>query len=130
LLDEAAALIVSDLLAREGLGTHTEEADILSMSRIFGWDAKEAKLVCLCYVDDISASQVRYAVRRIRRRAPGALILVALLGDSNPSAELQTTSNADFVVDSLGSTIERVLDIARSSSEVPVTADIAVATGR
>jgi hypothetical protein len=40
LLDEAAAMMIAQLLERQGIGARVEQADALSMSRISGWDTK------------------------------------------------------------------------------------------
>jgi hypothetical protein len=80
LLDEAVALMVAHLVERQGVGARAEQADALSMSRIFTLDTKDVGLVCLCYVENPKPAQVHYALRRVRRKAPEAFILVTLLG--------------------------------------------------
>jgi predicted PurR-regulated permease PerM len=117
LLDEAAVLIVADLLKREGVGVATEDSDVLSMSRLFGWDPAGAQLICLCYVQGATAPQVRYAVRRLRRRAPDAQLMVSLLGNAEAADELKARAVADFVEATLGKTIDRALALARGASE-------------
>ena len=81
LLDEATAMVVAQLVERHGIGARAEQADALSMSRMFSWDIEGVALVCLCYVENPTSAQVRYAVRRIRRRLPNVNIVVALFGD-------------------------------------------------
>jgi len=49
-LDEAMALILAQLIERQGIGARPENADALSMSRIFSLDTKDVALVCLCYI--------------------------------------------------------------------------------
>jgi len=120
LLDEAAALMVTQLLDRQGIGARAEQADALSMSRIFTLDITDIALVCLCYVEDPSPAQIHYAVRRLRRRAPGAFILVALLGATTTIVEdevVQASAHIDLVKSSLGETIERIIAIAASPAE-------------
>ena len=80
LLDEAVALMVAQLIEREAIGARVEQADALSISRIFSLDTKDVALVCLCYVEDATSAQIRYALRRLRRKAPDAYILVTMLG--------------------------------------------------
>jgi predicted PurR-regulated permease PerM len=82
LLDEAMALMVAQLLERIGIGTRVERADALSLSRIFSLDTKDVALACLCYVENATSAQVRYAMRRLRRKAPDAYILMIMLGAS------------------------------------------------
>ena len=45
LLDEAAAMMIAQLLDRQGIEARVEQADALSMSRISGWDTKGTAVV-------------------------------------------------------------------------------------
>ena len=81
-LDDALALIVAQLVERQGIGARAEQADALSVSRIFALDTEDVALICLCYVEDATAAQIRYAIRRLRRKAPTAFILVTLAGET------------------------------------------------
>jgi predicted PurR-regulated permease PerM len=119
LLDEAAALMIAQLLERQGIGARAEQADALSMSRIFGLDTKDVALVCLCYVENATSAQIRYAIRRLRRKAPEAYILVTILGEASNADEreaLQSLQNTDFVK-SLRETIAQVLAVASGRKE-------------
>jgi predicted PurR-regulated permease PerM len=82
-LDEAAALMIAQLVERAGIGARVESPDALSMSRIFSLDTKNVALVCLCYVENVTSAKVNYAIRRLRRKAPLAIILVASVGGSD-----------------------------------------------
>jgi hypothetical protein len=118
LLDEAVALMIAQLLERQSIGARVEKADALSMSRIFSLDTKDVALVCLCYIENATAAQIRYAIRRLRRKAPEAIILVTLVGntDSMTSSIGQQTSNPfDYVERSLGETVSRIVTIAKGS---------------
>jgi predicted PurR-regulated permease PerM len=126
LLDEAAALMIAQLLKRQGIGARVEHADALSMSRITGWDIKGVALVCLCYVGNPRPAQIRYAVRRIGRRTSDMPTLIALLGASGEAATGRT-QHEDFVQRSLRTTIEKILAVARDVSENPQP--IAISTG-
>jgi predicted PurR-regulated permease PerM len=116
LLDEAAAMMIAQLLEREGIGARVEQADALSMSRISGWDTKGTALVCLCYVGHVSAAQIRYATRRIRRRTPDITILVALLGDSEEITGQAFSENTEFVQHSLRAAMDKIIATASDSS--------------
>ena len=119
LLDEAAARMLAHLVEREGIGARAEPADALSMSRISAWDATGVALVCLCYVEDATPAQIRYAVRRIRRKAPDVTILVALLGRSPQVDGQALPADAEVAQDSLRATIEKIRAIAGRSAEKP-----------
>jgi predicted PurR-regulated permease PerM len=120
-LDEAVALMVAQLLDRKGIGTRVEKADALSVSRIFSLETQDIALVCVCYLENTTAAQVRYAIRRLRRKAPKALILVSLLGngdDVSHSLPPQASPPFDFLERSLGETVDRIAVIANGSSSL------------
>jgi predicted PurR-regulated permease PerM len=128
LLDEAVAITLAQLIQRRGIGARAKEADTLSMSKIFALETKDVKLVCLCYLENATPAQVRYAVRRIRRKAPDAFILVSLLNESDQIEDTETmqlSPDAGLVKGSLENTVQRILDLANSAtadrplSEVP-----------
>ena len=50
------------------------------MSRILSWEIEGVELICLCYLEAATPAQIRYAIRRIRRRIPDVSIIVASLG--------------------------------------------------
>jgi predicted PurR-regulated permease PerM len=112
LLDEAVALMVAQLVERRGIGARAEQADALSMSRIFSLDTTDVALVCLCYVENATSAQIRYAIRRLRRKAPRAIILVSLVGvtDGIDEQSLRECANVEFVKQSLAKTVERILE--------------------
>jgi len=121
LLDEAVVLMMAQLVERRGVGARAEQADALSMSRIFTLDTKNVALVCLCYVENPTPAQIHYAIRRLRRKAPGTLILVMLLGGTIGIDHQEigaTSSNIDFVEGSLRASVERIISIARSLPEL------------
>ncbi|HEY2228990.1 MAG TPA: AI-2E family transporter [Xanthobacteraceae bacterium] len=113
LLDEAAVLMVEQLVQKQGIGARAEQADALSMSRIFSLDTKDVALVCLCYIENATAAQIRYAIRRLRRKAPKAFILVSLLGATD-GFDVQETAKVEFVKQSLSETVERILKAAQA----------------
>jgi hypothetical protein len=80
--------------------------------------------VCLCYLENATPAQVRYAARRIRRKAPEAFILVSLLNETDKLEDaeaIQLPPGTDLVKGSLGDTLQRILDIAnRKVTEHPL----------
>jgi predicted PurR-regulated permease PerM len=113
-LDETVALMVAQLVEREGIGARAEQADALSISRIFSLDTTDVALVCLCYVEDVTSAQIRYAIRRLRRKAPNAFILVSLVGaaDGLDGDAVHEFANVGLVKQSLAKTVERILEEA------------------
>ncbi len=109
ILDEAAALILAQLVGRSGIEARAEAAGALSMSKLFGWEADGAALVCICYIESATAAQIRYAARRIRRKSPDAAVLVALLGESSSSLDEAALSDVALVRDSFRAATEQIL---------------------
>jgi predicted PurR-regulated permease PerM len=88
-LDEAAALVLAQMLRRRGLAAAAENADALSMSKFFTLDLSDSSLFCVCYVDNPSSAKIHYAVRRLRKKSSGAPIVVALLGADTAAAKTE-----------------------------------------
>ena len=117
-LDEAAALMIAQLLKRLGIGARVEDADALSMSRIAAWDTKGVALICLCYVGNPSSAQIRYAIRRIRRRTSDMPTLIALLGNTTETAHPEFSDDEGLVEHSLRGTIEKIFAMARDVTKI------------
>ncbi|MDF3812651.1 MULTISPECIES: AI-2E family transporter [Rhodopseudomonas] len=121
-LDEAAALILTQILRRRGIGASAEHADALSLSRAFSLDTSQAKGFCLCYVSEPSEAMVRYALRRLSRIAKQRPVVVARFGDGNDLLETLapgiSATAGDFT-----HTAEVVMDIAVHSSRADQIAD-------
>jgi predicted PurR-regulated permease PerM len=112
LLDEAVALVLAHLVGREGIGAHAEQADALSMARLFSLDTKGVALICLCYVEYATPAQIRYAIRRIRRKAPEVFILVSLFGNASAIDEQAKAGRTEFVQQSLAATVGKIIALA------------------
>ena len=117
-LTKSLALMVSQLVERQGIGARAEQADALSVSRIFGLDTKDVAvdLPVLC-------REVPPRRRSVTRSgacagtAPEVAILVALVGDG--AEQENGPENIHLVRGSLRATVEKVLAIASESSESP-----------
>ena len=119
LLDEAVTIALAALLRRQGIGARAEPADALSMSKLFALDTKDTMLICLCYLEQATPAQVRYAARRVRRKAPRALILVSLLqendqGPGEATPDGTPADDIDLVKGSLSETFRRIVETAHT----------------
>jgi hypothetical protein len=124
-LDEAVALIVAQVLRKRGFGVRAEQAEALSVSRIFALDTGGISAICVCYIENASAAQVGYAVRRLRRKVPDAFILIALLADRNlveDKEQLRQASHADAIETSLEDVRDCLAQRTRSE-KTPVSAE-------
>ena len=110
-LDRAAAAMLAQLLERRGIAARVLPTDALSPEGIADLDPAEVELVCLSYLGPAAVAHARQACRRLRRRAPGARILVGLWGgqldqakDSDPAESM----GADLTAASLAQAVEQV----------------------
>ena len=83
-LDEAAAIVLAQLLRRRGYGASAEQSDALSVSKFFSLDLTGTEFVCICYADRPSNAKLLYAVRRLTKKTKSAYVIALFLG---PAAE-------------------------------------------
>jgi hypothetical protein len=114
--------MIAQLLKRVGIRARVEHADALSISRITGWDTEGVALICLCYVGNPSSAQIRYAVRRIRRRSSDTPVLITLLGrNTTEPTHTEFSDKGTLVEHSLRATVEKIFAIA---SDVTKTVEL------
>jgi predicted PurR-regulated permease PerM len=125
-LDEAAALVLVQMLKRRGIGGAAETADALSMSRFFSLDLSQPAALCICYTGKPSDAIIQYTVRRLSKKSRGGRIIIALLGDvSDPvrpgTIDITTVlGNFSEVADFIGGmAIEKPRLAAPDPSRVP-----------
>jgi predicted PurR-regulated permease PerM len=100
LLDEAAAIMFAQLCTAHGLAARVEESNALTTTNIFRLETAGVALICLSYLDTTNAAHIRYAIRRIRRKLPRAIIMVGCwtLGDDEDHLDsLREGTRADLV---------------------------------
>ena len=103
-LDDCAALMLSQILTHRGIGARSERHTALSKSAIGSLDVANTRLICLSCLDGSSSAYLRFALRRLRRHAPGARILIGAwwmqaLADTGPSDDGFTEPRAATIVD-------------------------------
>jgi predicted PurR-regulated permease PerM len=119
-LDEAVALVVAQVLRKRGFGVRAEQAESLSVSRIFTLDTEGVSAICVSYIESATAAQIGYAVRRLRRKVPEAFILIALLGNhavGEEADQLRQASNADAIETTLEGVRECLVSHAQTAFE-------------
>jgi hypothetical protein len=115
-LDEAAALVLAQLLRRRGYGASAEKADALSMSKFFSLDLSGTSLICICYVERPSSAKINYAVRRLRKKHSTAAIILAFLGETEGTS-VEALSGAAVVQGPFKVVLEAIVEAAYSFSE-------------
>lgn len=74
-LDDCAALIVADVLKREGIVARTTGAGTAI-------EGDNAEAICVCFLEDVSEARSDYTRRKLSRQAPSAKIVICLLGET------------------------------------------------
>jgi predicted PurR-regulated permease PerM len=103
-LDEAAAVLFSQLSNAHGLAARVEPADALSTANIGRLETSGVAIVCLSYLDAGIPAHMRYSVRRLRRKFPNATIMLGCWAeniDKEALEELRETAKADTAAASL-----------------------------
>jgi predicted PurR-regulated permease PerM len=132
-LDEAAAIMVAQLCTAHGLPARVEGPRALSTSNLFRLETSGVALVCLSYLDATNGAHIRYAVRRIKRKAPQAIILVGCwsLADNNERIkELREATHAELFCSSFRETVRYCVDAAKENeTSIPTSNDEMVRLG-
>jgi len=121
-LDEAASAMLAQLLGKHGLRARVIGQDAVSRSAIGSLDMTGVAMVCVSYLAASgSPSALRYLMRRLRSRVPGAPVLVglwqadqALLADER----LRTAVGADHYVTTLRDAGDACVSAARASPQL------------
>ncbi|MEJ0072457.1 MAG: AI-2E family transporter [Pseudomonadota bacterium] len=79
-LDEAAATILAQLLAREGYTARVVPSATIGARALAALDLDGVRLICLSYLDTRVAAHARYLTARLRRRAKSVPVLVGFCG--------------------------------------------------
>jgi predicted PurR-regulated permease PerM len=124
ILDEAFTAIVAQEVARHGIGVRTESRDALSISRVFTLDTTDVELLCVCYLASVTTAQIRYSLRRLRRKAPNTFILVTMAGSADIDKKSLFTpgEEGDLVQGSLAETVMIITQVAVASAKVVAAA--------
>jgi predicted PurR-regulated permease PerM len=116
-LDEAAAIMLAQLLEKHGLGARVEAADAVAISNIFRLDTSGIVMVCLSYLDAGSPARMRYAIRRMRRQLPEAQVLLGCWMADIDTATLREMTKADAVATTLRKAVRLCLEAAGNSRD-------------
>jgi hypothetical protein len=121
-LDEAAAIMFAQLCNVHGLRTRVEGPEALSTSNIFRLETEGVALVCLSYLNAANSAQIRYAVRRLRRKLPRVHIMVGLwngIDTAEKASVLQESSKADMFASTLREATRICVESVGSSPHAP-----------
>ena len=115
-LDEAAALLLVDMLGKHGIGARVISSDETSATNISAVSAKGVKLTCVSYLEPGTFKNTRYQVRRLRKHMPGVPVIAifwGLAGDNSRYLDGIEATESDIVTTGLAETVQHILAFAR-----------------
>jgi len=115
-LDDAVTAMLAQLLGRRGFGVRRVPHAAAGRDATERVDLTGARLICLSYLEiGGTPSHLRYLIRRLRREAPDAAILVGLWPEGEAALtedQIQRALGADIYVGTLGHAVEKALTVA------------------
>src|ERR1700744_4253783 len=121
-LDEAAALLLVDMLDKYGIGARVVSSDQTSAAQIEALDSDGVRVACVSYLEPGTYKNARYQVRRLRKRMPGVPVMAIFWGlgdDHSRYLDSVEATESDVVTTGLKETIHHVLAFARRSGNAP-----------
>jgi predicted PurR-regulated permease PerM len=112
-LDEAAAIVLAQLLRRRGLGASAEQYDAMSVAKFFSLDLSGTEVVCICYADRPSSAKLHYVVRRLTKKTKSAYVMALFLGP--PAEEFETVPGLSATTKSFAAALEAIEQKAEES---------------
>ncbi len=121
-LDDAAATMLAQLLNKHGLGTDVVPHESVSRVGINRFGNEGVAMICVCYLDvSGTTSALRFLLRRLRQRVPGAQLLVALWPQDHPvmsEESVRATLGAEDYVTSLQEAVNACLKASRDVAAI------------
>jgi len=130
-LDEAAALLLVDMLSKYNITARVVSSDETSAAHIGDLSTDGVRLVCVSYLEPGTFKNARYQVRRLKKHFPEAVTMAifwGLSGDNSRYLDSIEATECDIVTTGLKETVQHILAFARRSGAKPATARHIAAT--
>lgn len=125
-LDDAVTAMLEQLLRHRGLGVRRVTQAEVGRDRIGAADFSGARLICLSYLElGGSPSHLRYLVRRLRRAAPNARVMVGLWPEGEAALsdeQIQRALGADLYMGSLCAAVDAATALTAQHVDERLTA--------
>jgi predicted PurR-regulated permease PerM len=115
-LDEAVAVMLAQILSKQGIGTRLEGVDALSSANILRLETKGIVMVCVSFLNTSSIAQMRFTIRRLRRKLPGVVIVLGSWNAEADSTVLADAVKADGVALTLHDAVKLCLEEASADA--------------
>jgi predicted PurR-regulated permease PerM len=117
-LDEAAALLLVDMLAKYGIASRVVSSDETSATNIRELSCDGVQLTCVSYLEPGTFINARYQVRRLRKRMPDVPVIALFWGLAVVNSRYLDGIDAtecDIVTTGLKETVQHIMAFARRS---------------
>ncbi len=124
-LDEAAALLLVDMLGKYGIGARVVSSDETSATNIRDLPGEGVQLTCVSYLEPGTFKNARYQVRRLRKHMPGVPVIAifwGLAGDNSRYLDGIEATESDIVTTGLTETVQHILAFARRTRQPAIAA--------
>ena len=111
-LDEAAAIILTQLLEKHGLNARVEGADAIASTNFSHLETAGVVVIWLSYLDDASPVHMRYTIRRLRRKLPKVKIFLGCWMADADTNTLRDTAKPDAVATTFRDAVRLSLEAA------------------
>jgi predicted PurR-regulated permease PerM len=121
-LDEAAGLLLVDMLGKYGIGARVVSSDETSATNIRDLDCEGVQLTCVSYLEPGTFKNARYQVRRLRKHMPGVPVMAlfwGLAGDNSRYLDGIEATECDIVTTGLKETVQHIITFARRAAAKP-----------
>jgi predicted PurR-regulated permease PerM len=114
-LDETAARMLAQLLGKHGIGARVAPYEAANRANIGTLDLAGVVMVCITYLSVSGAPpHLRYMMGRLRRRLPGARLVVGMWAEGEPTLGDRAVIGADAYVQSLRDAVQACVDAAEA----------------
>jgi predicted PurR-regulated permease PerM len=124
-LDDVASLMMAQLVRKHGLGARTLAHEATLPERMPAAELRGAAMICISYLQlSGTPAYLEYLVRRLRRRSPGALVLIGLWPTEDvilSDVRLRAALGADYYTSTLREAVEACMEAARNAAEAEAT---------
>jgi predicted PurR-regulated permease PerM len=113
--DEWAAMLLLDLLRRQGVGGRVASNTDALPTNIHRLDDAGFKIVCVSYLEPANYTNARYLTRRLRKRFASTRPMLGFWGfpqDDTRFLDVVEEAECDLIVTSLGEAVENILAMA------------------
>jgi hypothetical protein len=107
--------MLAQILSKHGISTRVEGVDAIANANTFRSGKNGIEMVCVSFLNTSSLAQMRFTMRRLRRRLPDVTIVLGSWIPENDSATLADAVKADFAAVTLHDAAKLCLEQASAN---------------